>query len=361
MHPHLERLRERLARWPGMAACLVPGVDFLYLLGWSPVVDERPTFLMVGPKGVALAVPALNAARAEQVLGEAGRVFAWTDGEGPGQATAAALTTCGWQGGRLAFSDAGRFDHAVLLEAVAGVRLERASPILRPLRLIKDAAEQAQLAHSARLCDRGMEAGLKALRLGITEQEVAEAVRQGFLLAGADSPAFILVAFGPNTAEPHHQPDGTRLGPGPVLLDIGCYHAGYASDMTRMAYWGEPTPAFREAFATVEAAVEAGLSAVGPGKPCEAVDQAARSVIRAQGMAERFVHRTGHGIGLEVHEAPDIVEGNREEQAVGMAFSVEPGVYFPGAFGIRLEEVVLVHEGGGRVLSRLPRDLVRLG
>lgn len=345
---------------------ITPGVEFWYLLGTSPVADERPTYLLIAPERAALVVPRLNLEALTPALGEGVRTWAWDDAEGPSEALREALSYLAeatGDSGRIYFSDGGRYDHFRLLSQAspyARTDFALANELLGPLRLCKAGEEQEFLARSAAICDLGMQAGLAALRPGVTEREVAEAIRAAFMAGGADREAFILVAFGPHSAHPHHQPGDMPLTEGPVLLDIGCYRDGYASDMTRMAYLGEPSLEFLEVFATVERALQAGLETVRPGTPCQFVDRAARRQIAERGFGERFIHRTGHGIGIEVHEAPSIVEGNDTPIAVGMAFSIEPGIYLPGRFGVRLEEIVLVEERGPRVLSGLPRALYRV-
>lgn len=359
-----ELVRQSRDQNPIMA--ITPGVEFSYLVGTSPVADERPTYLLIAPERAALVVPHLNREALAPVVGEAARIWAWGDAEGPLTALREALTWLA-AGNReyaeIYFSDSGRYDHFRLLAQAsphAHTEFALANELLGPLRLCKAGDEQEFLARSAAICDLGMQAGLAALHPGVTERAVAEAIRAAFITGGADREAFILVAFGPHSAHPHHQPGDAPLTEGPVLLDIGCYRDGYASDMTRMAYLGEPSSEFLEVFATVEQALQAGLETARPGTPCEFVDRAARRLIAARGFGDRFIHRTGHGIGIEVHEAPSIVEGNHTPITAGMAFSIEPGIYLPGRFGVRLEEIVLVEEQGPRILSQLPRTLYRV-
>lgn len=339
-----------------------PGFDFRYLAGWSPLPDERPTWLVVGSGAAALVIASVNADEAEHRLSGRGiQFFPYNDGEPVAPLLKRALDHTGAGAGTLLLSDDARFDHARMwldLAQAATLRVGLASDVLRPLRRVKAPEEQEKLSLAQRACDRGMEAGLSALAPGITEVELAAVINRAFLEAGADRAAFILVAFGEHTAYPHHTPGPARLTRGPVLLDIGCYRDGYASDMTRMAYWGGPPDRrFGECLGFVEEAVRGALAAVAPGVPCEAVDRAARDVLTRRGVGDRFVHRTGHGIGLEVHEPPSVAAGDLTVLEPGMAFSIEPGVYFPGEFGIRLEEVVVVEEHGGRILSQIPRAL----
>jgi Xaa-Pro aminopeptidase len=201
-------------------------------------------------------------------------------------------------------------------------------------------------------------AAFAACRPGATELEVADAVAAAFRRAGAEEALFAIVGGGPNGAFPHHHTGSRRLEEGDaVVIDIGGRSEGYVSDITRMAYLGEPSERYREVHAVVEAAVQAGLAAARPGATCHEVDAAARGVIADAGYGEYFVHRTGHGLGLSVHEPPWIMRGDETELRVGMVHSIEPGIYLPGELGIRLEEIVHVTEDGCRRFSRLPRDV----
>jgi len=167
-----------------------------------------------------------------------------------------------------------------------------------------------------------------------------------------------IVGSGPNSAFPHHHSSTRALREGePVLFDLGSRLDGYCSDITRMAFLGSPSTRYLEIHRIVEAAVAAALDVIKPGVPINAVDLAARRTIEQSGYGQQFVHRTGHGIGLSVHEPPSITHTNELPLAEGMAFSVEPGIYLPGEFGVRLEEIVVVAGRGAEVLSRLPRDV----
>jgi Xaa-Pro aminopeptidase len=207
-----------------------------------------------------------------------------------------------------------------------------------------------------------VETAIRACRLGVTELAVARAADEGFRQAGAPEVMATIVGSGPNSAFPHHHSSSRTLQNGePVLFDLGSRVDGYCSDITRMAFLGSPTVRYREIHGVVEAAVAAALAAIKPGVPVSAVDLAARQAIERAGYGEQFVHRTGHGIGLSGHEPPSIAHTNALPLEEGMAFSVEPGIYLPGEFGVRLEEIVVVSRGGCDVLSRLRRDVVALG
>ncbi|MDQ7793139.1 MAG: M24 family metallopeptidase [bacterium] len=355
----LAELMAQIARAGVDALAIPPGDDLFYLLGFSPVADERPCYLLTGGAGAAFVVPSLNA---DQAVCHTGLpIFPYTDAEGPGAALAAAARAAGLAPAcrRLAVGDAMRVDALLrLMELWPGARPELASALVGPLRLRKSEAELARLLASAALADRALEAAVGACRAGISEREVAEAVNRAFLQGGAAETLFAIVASGPNSSYPHHHTSGRRLAVGePLVIDIGCRLEGYASDITRVAFLGEPSPEYREIHDVVEAAVQAGMAAVGPGAACAAVDRAARGVIERAGYGEYFTHRTGHGIGVSVHEPPYLTGSNDQLLETGMVFSVEPGIYLPGRFGVRLEEIVAVTADGCRRLSRLPRDI----
>jgi Xaa-Pro aminopeptidase len=204
-----------------------------------------------------------------------------------------------------------------------------------------------------------MQAGMDACRPGATEAEVAWVVEEAFRKDGADVVTFTLIASGPHGAFPHHHSGPRRLQTGDaIILDIGATLNGYQSDITRMVFLGEPPDEFLQVYEAVLAANERGRAAVRPGVMAQEVDQATRSTLEAAGYGDYFIHRTGHGLGLEVHEAPWIMAGNEQILEEGMVFSVEPGVYLPGQFGIRIEDIVVVTDTGVRTLTGFDRQLV---
>jgi Xaa-Pro aminopeptidase len=190
------------------------------------------------------------------------------------------------------------------------------------------------------------------------ETELARVAQEAFFAAGAQEVPFAIVGTGPNSAFPHHATSSRAAQAGePVLADLGSRLDGYMSDITRMAFLGTPTARYREIHAVVEEAVAAALETIRPGVPMRAVDLAARGVIARAGYGDKFTHRTGHGIGVSGHELPSITHTNEQPLEVGMAFSVEPGIYLVGEFGVRLEEIVVVTARGPEVLSPLPRTV----
>lgn len=354
------RLRGRMASAGCELVALGPGDDFRYLCGWSPLADERLCLLLVSQDRQALVAPAVSARALQDRVGLP--TFAYRDEDGPDRKLQEALRFVGGPFRHVAVSDDLRADHLLAVQRqLAGARYGLASELVAPVRARKDAAELDALRRAARVADAGVRAAFEACRPGAREVDVAREARSALLASGAEAAPFVLVASGPNSADPHHEPGQRELRWGePVLVDVVARVDGYCSDVTRMAFVGDVPPHFAEVVAVVERALRAALAAAAPGVPASSVDRAAREVIEAAGYGEHFVHRTGHGLGLSVHEPPFVHAANHQLLEAGMVFTVEPGVYLPGEFGVRLEEVVVLGPQGAEVLSQLPRDLVVL-
>ena len=230
------------------------------------------------------------------------------------------------------------------------------------LREVKTEEELLAMERAAGIIDNVFEDVATQLYDGMTEEDLSDRVLAAIRVRGS-SPSFRpLICFGPNAALPHHHTGSTPLQPGDVVvIDIGCVAEGYASDITRTVSFGEPAdPDVWSIYDLVFRAHTAARAVARPGITGEAVDAAARDVITAAGYGDRFVHRTGHGIGLSVHEPPNIVKGNREPLRPAMCFSVEPGIYLPGRFGVRIENIVTVIESGVRSLNAEPDPVIRI-
>lgn len=351
----LSRARAQ-ARDRGVDALLItPGSDLRYLVGVGGASHERLTCLVAPTEGdPVLVVPQLEYAGYGE-LPVAART--WTDGEDPHALVAGMLG-----GARtVAVADAMPAMHVLpLADRLSGARQVLAAPILRELRMHKDDAEIAELASVAAAIDRVHAEVPALLRPGRTEAEVGADIDALMRAEGHEQAAFIIVGSGPNGASPHHDVSERRLQRGDtVVVDIGGPNpAGYNSDCTRTYAVGEPERERAEIYAVLQRAQQAAVDAVRPGVSAESVDAAARSVLAGAGYGERFIHRTGHGIGLDVHEEPYIVGGNQLELAEGMAFSIEPGVYFDGQWGARIEDIVVVTADGVRALNTRPHELV---
>lgn len=341
------------------AVVLAPGADLGYYVGRDQGSHERLTALLVRPgERPALIVPALERPGwdGNPVLPLLD-VQTWRDGEDPYALVAAPLP----RAPRLAVDDHLPAMHLLALQdaaAPASVRL--AGVLTAAQRARKDAAEAKALAAVGAANDRVQAAIATWLRPGRTEAEVAADVAAALVAEGHARPDFVIVASGPNGASPHHTASDRVIEAGdPVVVDIGGPAAsGYNSDSTRTYCVGEPAdPEFARVHDVVRAAQDAGVRAAVAGATCASVDAAARAVIEDAGYGEHFITRTGHGLGLEVHEQPYIVRGNETILRPGMVFSVEPGVYLPGRFGVRIEDIVLIGADGAPVrLNDSPRD-----
>jgi D-alanyl-D-alanine dipeptidase len=227
------------------------------------------------------------------------------------------------------------------------------------LRAVKDPAEVELLAAAAAAADAAFEE-IRTMRFsGRREREVGADLAELLRRFGHSQVDFTIVGSGPNGANPHHETGDRVIEPGDmVVLDFGGLKDGYGSDTTRTVHVGEPTEEERRVHDVVRAAQQAGFEAVRPGAACQDVDRAAREVITEAGYGEYFIHRTGHGIGVTTHEPPYMIEGEEQPLVPGMCFSVEPGIYLPGRFGVRIEDIVTVTEDGGRRLNDTTREMV---
>jgi Xaa-Pro aminopeptidase len=365
-----ERYRDRFARATetagerGLAGLLIGvGPELVYLTGYDAILSERLTMLVVIPdQPAAIVVPRLERAAAEAGLRTPVNIVTWGETDDP-HALVAGLV--GSPDVRVAVSDRLWSAHLLRLQAaVPDARFESATRVLRPLRIVKDADEIGLLTQAAHAADRVVAAIARGRLVGRTEADVAREVRDRLVVEGHDQAEFAIVASGPNSASPHHEASDRVIERGePIVLDIGGVLGGYASDITRTLWvtGGEPgrgpDKEFVRLFELVREATAEATSTVRPGIPCERLDAVARGIIAAGGYGPQFIHRLGHGIGLEGHEDPYLVAGNEEPLAVGAAFSIEPGIYLEGRFGARIEDIVVCGEGGPIVLNEAPRGL----
>ncbi|HVW83724.1 MAG TPA: Xaa-Pro peptidase family protein [Bryobacteraceae bacterium] len=237
-------------------------------------------------------------------------------------------------------------------------KLEPASGMIERLRMVKDEAEIALIRKSVQTNSKALEAALKRLKVGMTEAEFAAEIDYQNRKGGAEAPAFdTIVAAGERAALPHAHPGPAKIGPGMLLIDMGAFEAGYASDMTRMAHIGVASPKYKRAYKAVLEAQLAAIDAVKAGAKTSAVDRAARRTLKAHNLEKEFVHSTGHGLGLEIHEPPRIGRKDQTKLEAGMAITIEPGVYIEGWGGIRIEDTVLVTATGCEILTPTSKEL----
>ncbi|MFJ2815933.1 M24 family metallopeptidase [Streptomyces sp. NPDC087294] len=350
----------RAAADAGLAGLLVaPGPDLVWLTGYTPpAATERLTLLVLtADRPPVLVVPTLEAPDAAHAPGAAALSLRdWTDGKDPYAATAALLDSTG----RFGISDNTWALHLLGLQrALPDTEHTALSEALPMLRAVKDAAELELMAAAGAAADATFEEIRKVPFAGRKESDVGAELADLLRRFGHSQVDFTIVASGPNGANPHHEVGGRVIEDGDmVVLDFGGLKDGYGSDTSRTVHVGEPTDEERRVHAIVREAQEAGFRAVRPGVACQEVDRAARQVIVDAGYGEYFIHRTGHGIGVTTHEPPYMIEGEEQPLVPGMCFSVEPGIYLPGRFGVRIEDIVTVTEHGGRRLNDTDRDLV---
>ena len=363
-HDFAQRLERgaKHASEAGLTGLLVtPGPDLLYFTGYAPIaITERITMLVVNASGEpAMIVPILERPDAEDAPAAAAlSIVDWTDGNDPYEATAALLDP----NGRYAISDSAWAMHVLGLQrTLPGSRYESMTQTMPMLRAIKGDDEIERLATAGKAADASFEDIARVRFEGRRESDIA-ADLAGFLRAHGHSQVdFTVVGSGPNGANPHHEMSERVIEHGDmVVLDFGGLKDGYGSDTTRCVHVGEPTAEEREVYEIVKAAQQTAFEAVRPGVACQEIDRAARKVITDAGYGEYFIHRVGHGIGLTTHEPPYMVEGEEHLIEPGMCFSIEPGIYLPGKFGVRIEDIVVATSDGGRRLNNTSHEL-RIG
>ncbi|QDQ97370.1 M24 family metallopeptidase [Tomitella fengzijianii] len=357
----------RLAADAGLDALVIgTGPDLQYLTGSRAHSFERLTAIVVPASGApaTVVVPRLElASLRDSAIAELGlRVLDWVDGVDPhGLVTDIVAEAMGDGTGApaIAVDPALPALHVVPLAGRIGAPARLATPVLRELRMIKDAEEVEALRRAGAAIDRVHARMGEWLKAGRTERQAAEDIAAAIVEEGHTEPEFIIVGSGPHGADPHHEVSDRVLAAGDVVvIDIGGpVEPGYNSDSTRTYCIGEPDPEIARRYALLEAAQEAARRQARPGVTAESVDAAARDELARHGLADAFVHRTGHGIGLSVHEEPYIVAGNAELLRPGMAFSIEPGIYFQGEWGARIEDIVVVTDDGCEPLNTRPRAL----
>jgi D-alanyl-D-alanine dipeptidase len=348
----------RAAQEAGLSGALVtPGPDLLYLTGYAPHVTPRLTMLVVSAdRDPALMVPVLERAEAEEAPGSSKLALSdWPDGSDPYEAAASLLDPKG----RYAVSDSAWAMHVLgLQEQLPETRFVSMTQGLPLLRAVKDKEELRLLSDAGEAVDAAFHDIVEARFGGRKETEIGADLADSLRAHGHSEVDFTVVGSGPNGANPHHEIGARVVEEGDmVVLDFGGLLHGYHSDTTRTVHVGEPTEREREVHAIVQEAQQAAFDAVRPGVECQEIDRVAREVIADAGYGEYFIHRTGHGIGLSTHEPPYIVEGETHPLEPGMCFSIEPGIYLPDKFGVRIEDIVTVTEDGGRRLNTTPHEL----
>lgn len=343
------------------ALVITPSPDLLYLVGYDAPLLERLTALIARANGShLLIVPELERPRAAaSPAGTLLNIETWSDGEDPFDVVARALP----DGKSFGAADRMWAMHLLgLQQALPGSTFVLASTVVTRLRIRKEESELQLLGRAGRSADETFNLITREELSGQPEDTISRRLSQLLIQTGCESAAFAIVGSGPNGASPHHDAGDRKIRSGDtVVLDFGGRVGGYCSDMTRTVSVGEPSAETKEVHEIVRQAQEAAFQAVRPGVPAQEIDRAARRLIDEAGYGDRFFHRTGHGIGLEEHEHPYIVEGNAQPLKPGMCFSIEPGIYLEGRFGVRIEDIVAVTEKGATRLNQAPRELTVVG
>ena len=353
------RVREMMRKKSVDALVVSVGLDLPYLIGYHAMPLERLTALVVTASHATLVVPRLESPRVVHYAGVFD-VVAWDETGDPVAITAQLVG----ESRRVAIGDQmwSRF-LVEMLRHLPGREFVRSVEVVGPLRIVKDSAEVAALAAAGAAADEvasQLQRGEIPL-LGRTEAQVSADISARLLAVGHDVVNFAIVAAGENAASPHHDPGDRVITKGDIVLcDFGGTMNGYCSDITRCVHMGKPSSEIVRAWRDLQRAQEAGVAAGQVGAACESVDSATRNVLTAAGWGEYFIHRTGHGIGMEAHEEPYMVSGNSLPIADGHAFSVEPGIYVPGKWGMRLEDIVVATTNGPQRMNSASRELIVL-
>jgi Xaa-Pro dipeptidase len=363
----IEALRRLQAANGVECVALVPGANLRYFFGLTTHLSERPTVAFVPLDGTpAVLLPELEAPAARAQAGSDLLLYTYRDEEGHGPSFLRVADALSLERKAIGVEYLGMrlLEQHRIEQAAPGCRLLAVELWLPQLRMVKDATELAHMRCAARMAEGALERllGANAIRAGRTERQVAADLQVALLKEGSQGLGFVpIVVAGPNSAQPHAAPSDRALMEGDlVILDWGAVSEGYQSDLTRTFVLGQPTAAIAIMYDAVLAANQAGRMAARPGLTAQEIDRAARRAIVQAGFGDHFIHRTGHGLGLETHEPPYLVEGNAELLDVGMTFTVEPGIYLPGVGGIRIEDDVVITQQGSETLSTLPRELAVL-
>lgn len=351
----VKTLKERLEDEGLGGAVIVPGPNMRYFTNVNSLLLERPFLLLVPVEGQAhLVAPTLEAGP----YGECPlpmKIHTWTDSEGSGGAVTKAVRGVGMKG-RWGVEGKAPFLFLDQVMKRASPKLVNAEPVLQGLREVKDEAEVELLEKSARILSRSFVEFPGLFRDGMTELELAKAATDRIYANGATKVDDMLVQSGPRAADPHGLPTARKIGRGEsIIIDVGSVYEGYYADVTRTFCVGS-SPEVERVYARVLEAESAGIEEAAVGKRVGEVDGAARGALGRAGLGKYFIHRTGHGLGLEVHEAPYVVEGGRERLGPNMCFTVEPGVYMRGKLGVRIEDDVLMGEKRGIAITEVPKD-----
>lgn len=356
----LSRVQSLMRRHGVDALFVTPSTNFAYLTGLRPGRSERLIALLLPLEGkAAIVCPAFERERC-RTSATGGDVVTWVEDEDPFAVVADWLARRRLARSRVALDPTTEYHTARRLAAgTPTLRVSDGADLFGEIRMVKSPEELSAMREAIRITEAALRTVPRTLRRGMRESDLGEHMVGVQNARGEDS--WVLAQFGPTGAVPHHPGGARRLAKGDVVIvDTGTSRRGYWSDITRTFVHGAPGARAKRVFETVREAVRAGLAAVRPGAPAESIDAAARRVIERAGFGRHFIHRTGHGLGLDGHERPYMVHGDKTPLAPGMTFTIEPGIYLPGEFGCRIEEDVVVTTTGGEPLSTPQEELIEV-
>lgn len=343
----------------GLAGILVcPSEEMLFLTGFSPMMCERFQGLFITEDGKYFYV--CNILYKDEIdCAFAGKmkIYTWMDGESMTDAVGAALTENGLMGKTLGVNSTAPAFNVLAIAQNCGVSFQNALAVLEEARIFKNAEELENLQISASIADEAFKLVLGYIRPGLTEGDILAFLREKMAAAGGEK-CWGIIASGPNSSFPHYMGTGRTIAEQDLMvLDFGCTYKGMYSDMSRTVFVGSITDEQRKIYDIIRRANQAGEDAAVNGAFIPDVDNAARSIIVQAGYGDNFINRLGHGVGYMIHEAPYINKSNRRKLAPGMAFSIEPGIYLAGRFGMRIEDIVFVTESGNIILNKASKEL----
>ncbi|MEM2341528.1 MAG: Xaa-Pro peptidase family protein [Candidatus Bathyarchaeia archaeon] len=357
----VEKLREIAEEYDIDGFFIVSEPNLRYFTGFSTLAIERLIALIISTKPAEpiLVIPKLEEEKAKK-LSFFRDIRTYTDDEEPIRIVSEVIKELNLTEAVLGIEDSLPFKfYRMIREAAPSLKIKGASAIFEKLRSIKTRGEIEAISRAAEIAVRGIKAGIESIKVGMSEFSIALEIEREIIESGGETMPFCLVLSGENSSLPHGNTSSRKIGKGDaVVIDIGVTYRGYYADITRTVFVGEISGEQRKVYDAVLRAQEEAINSVKPGiKACE-IDRAAREIIREAGYGEFFTYRTGHGLGLEVHEEPYITQTNETILKPGMVFTIEPGIYLHGSFGVRIEDDVVVTEDGNEVLIKMRKDLL---
>lgn len=338
-----------------------PSADLEFLIKYSPHPDERFQALFFLPdKRYFYISPELTYEEIRDKLDNDADIYKWGDHEGFIDAVVTAINRYKLAGKNIGVNDGISAINLIDIQEKINAKFINGHDILEMLRVIKDKSEIEKLRKAAKLADEVMGETIDYIRPGMTEKDIKKKIEELFMQKGADRLAFEpIIASGANSSMPHYSEDSRVIQEKDIIiLDLGCKYKGYCSDISRTVLVGGITDEEKKVYDITLRANKAGEEAAKQGVKAEDVDKASRDIIKSEGYGQYFFNRTGHGIGISVHEAPYIKAGNKQILERGMAFSVEPGIYMQNKFGMRIEDIVVIRADGPEVLNKFTKEII---